>query len=116
MAVLTGLSILWPWSGCGWMAADRRGSWSKRSFVERRSDLPCDFLKPPSLVNYFEFSPRDSFIRYQLKRILSAKLGLRIRVALGTCPMADVTDWLRSNRLIKPSRKTGGLFINELVW
>ena len=71
------------------MAADRRGSWSKRSFVERRSDLPCDFLKPTSLVNYFEFSPRDSFIRYQLKRILSAKLGLRYQGRAWYVPMAD---------------------------
>jgi transposase len=47
--------------------ADRRSSWRKRSFVERRSDLPSDFLKPTSLVNYFEFSPRDNSIRYQLK-------------------------------------------------
>jgi hypothetical protein len=54
--------------------------------VAKRSDLHCDFLKPTSLVNYFEFSPAEGFIRYQLRWALSAKLGLRIRVAPGACP------------------------------
>jgi hypothetical protein len=63
--------------------------------VERRSDLPSDFLKPTSLVNYFEFSPRDNSIRYQLKWTLSAKRGLRIRsrlpsAVLGTVMLANV--------------------------
>ena len=43
IVVSTGLFILWPWSGSEWMGVDRRGSWSERSFVERRSDLACGF-------------------------------------------------------------------------
>src|SRR5690242_20112569 len=41
IVVSTGLFILWPWSGSEWMAVDRRGSWSERSFWKDEAIWPA---------------------------------------------------------------------------